>query len=109
MMMMRAGKPELAEERASMFAKDPDGGPQNNLFDMQCMWYELETAASMRRCGEHGKALKNYTSVDKHFTDIIEDQFDFHTYCIRKMTLRAYVAMLRLEEAARAQLGGHAR
>ena len=27
----------------------------------------------------------------KHFVDIIEDQFDFHTYCMRKMTLRAYV------------------
>ena len=44
---------------------------------------------------EYGKALKNFTACDKHFTDIVEDQFDFHTYCIRKMTLRAYVRMLR--------------
>ena len=28
----------------------------------------------------------------------VEDQFDFHTYCVRKMTLRAYVRMLRLED-----------
>jgi hypothetical protein len=35
-----------------------------------------------------GKALKKYMAVDKHFTDIVEDQFDFHNYCIRKMTLR---------------------
>ena len=35
-------------------------------------------------------------AVNKHFLDITEDQFDFHTYCIRKMTLRAYIDMLRM-------------
>ena len=34
---------------------------------------------------------------------VVEDQFDFHTYCIRKMTLRAYVRMW-LED----RLYGHA-
>ena len=28
-----------------------------------------------------------------------EDQFDFHSYCIRKVTLRAYVDLLRLVDA----------
>lgn len=37
----------------------------------------------------------------QHFTEIIEDQFDFHTYCMRKMTLRAYVSLLRLEDKLR--------
>jgi hypothetical protein len=44
------------------------------------------------------QALKRFAAVVKHFGDISEDQFDFHTYCIRKMTLRAYVAMLALED-----------
>lgn len=35
-------------------------------------------------------------AVSKHFFDIEEDQFDFHSYCIRKMTLRAYIEMLRM-------------
>lgn len=39
--------------------------------------------------------------VLQHFTEIIEDQFDFHTYCMRKMTLRAYVDLLRLEDVLR--------
>ena len=34
----------------------------------------------------------------KHFDDFQEDQFDFHAYCVRKMTLRAYVQMLRMED-----------
>lgn len=33
--------------------------------------------------------------------EIIEDQFDFHTYCMRKMTLRSYVGLLRLEDVLR--------
>lgn len=34
----------------------------------------------------------------KHFEDMSEDQFDFHSYCLRKMTLRSYVEMLRMED-----------
>jgi len=37
----------------------------------------------------------------KHFFEITDDQFDFHTYCMRKMTLRAYVDLLRLEDVLR--------
>lgn len=44
------------------------------------------------------QALKNFLAVDKHFADFVEDQFDFHSYCTRKMTLRAYIAMLRTED-----------
>lgn len=32
------------------------------------------------------------------FTDFTEDQFDFHSYCVRKLTLRAYLGLLRLED-----------
>ena len=39
-----------------------------------------------------------FLHVFKHFEDFQEDQFDFHTYCLRKMTLRAYVEMLRMED-----------
>lgn len=44
------------------------------------------------------QALKKVLAVVKHFEDFVEDQFDFHTYCVRKMTLRAYVDMLRMED-----------
>ncbi len=37
----------------------------------------------------------------QHFSEIMEDQFDFHTYCMRKMTLRSYVDLLRLEDVLR--------
>lgn len=37
-------------------------------------------------------------AVEKHFEDFHEDQFDFHSYCIRKVTLRSYVDVLRWED-----------
>jgi len=37
-------------------------------------------------------------AVVKHFADYSEDQFDFHAYCLRKVTLRSYVEVLRFED-----------
>lgn len=37
-------------------------------------------------------------AIIKHFDDFNEDQFDFHGYCIRKVTLRAYTAVLKFED-----------
>ena len=45
------------------------------------------------------QALKRLTAVQKHFADFHEDQFDFNGYCARKMTLRAYMEMLRMVDA----------
>ncbi|DBA72018.1 TPA: hypothetical protein ACH3X2_010757 [Trebouxia sp. C0005] len=92
----RAGQIEQAEKTAAMFTKD--GDQANNLHDMQCMWYEIECGRAHLRRHNHGKALKMFLHVFKHFEDFQEDQFDFHTYCLRKMTLRAYVEMLRMED-----------
>lgn len=44
------------------------------------------------------KALKKFLGVSKHFEDFVEDQFDFHGYCIRKMTLRSYIDLLKIED-----------
>eukprot|EP00434_Breviolum_minutum_P042189 symbB.v1.2.037537.t2/scaffold5565.1/size25819/2 len=48
------------------------------------------------KIGSHTKT--RFHETFKHFSDIAEDQFDFHNYCLRKTTLKAYVAMLRMQE-----------
>ncbi|EWM30147.1 tetratricopeptide repeat-containing protein [Nannochloropsis gaditana] len=104
--LLRAGQVEAAQNVIALFAKH-EGDPQVYLTDMQCMWYELEWAhatfseATKPSGGGRAliaKALKRYVAVEKHFADFVEDQFDFHNYCVRKMTLRAYVDVLRLED-----------
>eukprot|EP00850_Spirogloea_muscicola_P016597 SM000135S27041 [mRNA] locus=s135:306743:314702:- [translate_table: standard] len=94
--LLEADQVDKAEKTAALFTKD--GEQHNNLFDMQCMWYEIASGDSHLRQRAFGKALKKYLAVHKHYTDIVEDQFDFHTYCLRKMTLKAYVSMLRFED-----------
>lgn len=98
---LRADNVPQAESWISLFTRDGDTGGVQALYDMQCIWYELEAAESHLRCNEIGSALKKFMAVERHFTDMIEDQFDFHTYCLRKVTLRSYVMMLRMEDSLR--------
>ncbi|KAI4965364.1 hypothetical protein ZWY2020_054720 [Hordeum vulgare] len=100
MQMLQADQVGLAEKTAVLFTKD--GDQHNNLHDMQCMWYELASGESYFRQGDLGRALKNFLAVEKHYTDMTEDQFDFHSYCLRKMTLRAYVSMLKFQDCLHA-------
>ncbi|KAH1240493.1 N-terminal acetyltransferase A complex auxiliary subunit NAA15 [Glycine max] len=99
--MLQADQVALAEKTAVLFTKD--GDQHNNLHDMQCM-YELASGESYFRQGDLGRALKKFLAVEKHYADITEDQFDFHSYCLRKMTLRTYVEMLKFQD----QLHSHA-
>ncbi|MED6120077.1 N-alpha-acetyltransferase 16, NatA auxiliary subunit [Stylosanthes scabra] len=94
--MLQADQVALAEKTAVLFTKD--GDQHNNLHDMQCMWYELASGESYFRQGDLGRALKKFLAVEKHYADITEDQFDFHSYCLRKMTLRTYVEMLKFQD-----------
>ena len=72
-----------------------------SLNEMQCMWFQMECALAYQRLGKFGDALKKCHEIDRHFLEIVEDQFDFHTYCLRKITLRAYVNFIRLEDVLR--------
>ncbi|CAF1526923.1 unnamed protein product, partial [Adineta ricciae] len=72
--------------------------PGEYLREMQCMWFELEIARAYRRLKKYGDALKKCHEIDRHFQEFVDDQFDFHSYCLRKMVLCAYVDMLNLED-----------
>ncbi|CAG0918861.1 unnamed protein product, partial [Notodromas monacha] len=99
--MLRAGLVKEAEEMCSKFTREGVSAMEN-LNEMQCMWFQTECAMAFKRLGKFGEALRKCHEVDRHFSEILEDQFDFHTYCLRKMTLRSYVELLKVEDALRA-------
>ncbi|XP_076628911.1 N-alpha-acetyltransferase 15/16 isoform X2 [Colletes latitarsis] len=99
--MLRANLIKEAEKTCEKFTREGVLAMEN-LNEMQCMWIQTEAANAYQRLGKYGEALKKCHEVDRHFSEIIEDQFDFHTYCMRKMTLRSYVGLLRLEDVLRA-------
>jgi peptide alpha-N-acetyltransferase len=99
--LLRNNKVKEAEKTIALFTTQPDDAPSyNNVVDMQCMWYELEEGEAYWRMGDVITAMKKWLLVDKHFQDMEEDQFDFHTYCLRKFTLRSYIDLLRFEKRA---------
>eukprot|EP00096_Caligus_rogercresseyi_P014098 TRINITY_DN662_c0_g1_i3.p1 TRINITY_DN662_c0_g1~~TRINITY_DN662_c0_g1_i3.p1 ORF type:complete len:893 (+),score=310.14 TRINITY_DN662_c0_g1_i3:149-2827(+) len=98
--LLRANKVSEAEEMCQRFTREGVTAMEN-LNEMQCMWFQTECALAYWRKGMFGDALKKCIEVDRHFTDMVEDQFDFHTYCMRKMTLRSYIELLRFEDQLR--------
>lgn len=98
--MLRANQIKEAEDICAKFTREGVSAMEN-LNEMQCMWFQTECAHAYQRLEKWGEALKKCHEVDRHFAEIIEDQFDFHTYCMRKMTLRSYVGLLRLEDVLR--------
>eukprot|EP00405_Crypthecodinium_cohnii_P051661 CAMPEP_0206599610 /NCGR_PEP_ID=MMETSP0325_2-20121206/45276_1 /ASSEMBLY_ACC=CAM_ASM_000347 /TAXON_ID=2866 /ORGANISM="Crypthecodinium cohnii, Strain Seligo" /LENGTH=934 /DNA_ID=CAMNT_0054110703 /DNA_START=36 /DNA_END=2840 /DNA_ORIENTATION=- len=96
--MLRLDDTQGGMEKALLFSKEPDTPEAGNLYDMQCMWYESHMGRSFVRQKKYGRALKNFGETFKHFADMAEDQFDFHNYCLRKTTLKAYVSMLCMQE-----------
>lgn len=98
--MLRANCLKEASDICSKFTREGVSAMEN-LNEMQCMWYQTECALAFQRIGKWGESLKKCHEVERHFAEITEDQFDFHTYCMRKMTLRSYVGLLRLEDILR--------
>jgi peptide alpha-N-acetyltransferase len=81
--------------------KEAVGGPLGDLLDMQCVWYITEDGESYFREGNLALALKRFKAVYDIFEIWNEDQFDFHTFSLRKGMIRAYVDMIRWEDKLR--------
>ncbi|KAJ3203747.1 hypothetical protein HDU82_006345 [Entophlyctis luteolus] len=96
--MLRAGSIEEAEKTVILFCRVDSTEKLQDLVDMQCSWFAYESAMAHIANGDYGRALKKFHQVDKFFFDIYDDQFDFHTYSVRKATLRTYINLVRVED-----------
>eukprot|EP01062_Namystynia_karyoxenos_P070459 TRINITY_DN65834_c0_g1_i1.p1 TRINITY_DN65834_c0_g1~~TRINITY_DN65834_c0_g1_i1.p1 ORF type:complete len:776 (+),score=339.97 TRINITY_DN65834_c0_g1_i1:119-2329(+) len=101
-LLLRADRWEDAEKTINKFAfRTSDEDAFSNIVEMQIQWYELELADCYYRLGDVLSACRRYLLIDKHFADFAEDAFDFHGYCLRKFTMRAYLDMLRHEDRSK--------
>lgn len=78
------------------------------------MWFALEDGESYQRQEKYGLALKRFHTIwkvaptllqlytyEQHFEDWEEDQYDFHTYSLRKGPIRDYIKLLSWEDRLR--------
>ncbi|WFD31251.1 hypothetical protein MSPP1_002285 [Malassezia sp. CBS 17886] len=96
--LLRVGRTEDAAKVLKLFTRPDVSDAVADLVEMQAIRYLVEDAQSHRRRGERALALKRFHQIDKIVADIYDDQLDFHSYCLRKMTLRAYVASVHFED-----------
>ncbi|WWD18986.1 hypothetical protein CI109_103443 [Kwoniella shandongensis] len=101
---LRAGNVQKAEELVVMFTKK-DLSPVQDLTDLQCLWFLQEEGDAYRRNNNLAMALKRYQTVVKVFQEYEDDQYDFHTYCMRRMTFSSYISLMRYEDQLRSHPG----
>ncbi|KAI0485066.1 NMDA receptor-regulated protein 1-domain-containing protein [Xylariaceae sp. FL0804] len=99
---LRNDQSEQALKTMSLFTRnEAAGGPLSDLLDMQSVWYLTEDGEASVRSGNIPLALKRFHAVYDIFDVWQEDQFDFHSFSLRKGQIRAYVDMIRWEDHIR--------
>ena len=78
--LLQADKEDKALEKMALFTRH-ESDPEQNIFDMQVSWYELELAACFARKNKLGKSLKKYSkfsyfSVIKIFMKVLPNFYD---------------------------------
>lgn len=100
--MLRNNENEKALETMGLFTRaETVGGPIADLLDMQSVWFLTEDGEAYARGGNIGMALKRFHAIFNIFDIWQEDQYDFHTFSLRKGLVRAYVDMIRWEDQLR--------
>lgn len=99
---LRNNENDRALKTVGLFTRaETVGGPLADLLDMQCIWYLTEDGEAYARQGNTGMALKRLHAVGNIFDVWQEDQFDFHSFSLRKGHIRAYMDMMRWEDHLR--------
>ncbi|KAL7800952.1 N-terminal acetyltransferase A, auxiliary subunit [Trichoderma afarasin] len=96
---LRNNENEKALKTVGLFTRaETIGGPLADLLEMQCIWFLTEDGEAYARQGNTGLALKRFHALNNIFEVWQDDQFDFHSFSLRKGQIRAYIDMVRWED-----------
>ncbi|KAL6921637.1 hypothetical protein ACHAP8_011514 [Fusarium lateritium] len=99
---LRNDENEKALKTVGLFTRaETVGGPLADLLDMQSVWFLTEDGEAYARQGNIALALKRFKQIFTIFEVWQEDQFDFHSFSLRKGQIRAYIDMMRWEDHIR--------
>ncbi|KCV69885.1 hypothetical protein H696_03352 [Fonticula alba] len=100
---LEAGDLAHAEKLIENFTRaDPDGASVlKSLDQLQFSWFSTLAGKALLKDRQAYKALARFRQVHRIYLEFWDDQLDFHTYCLRKMTLRAYASLISYENRIR--------
>lgn len=98
--VLKNGKHEEANDIMKRWSIDQQTD-ELNTFDLQNIWYEVESANSYYAKGEYLKAFQLFNFIQKHIDTMHKDVYDLHFYTIRKFNLRAYMNIKNMQDSIR--------
>ena len=90
--LVRLSNVDKANEIMKDFVREPL--IDENIDHFQNMWYETDCAYAYLRDKNFVRAHRLFNSIAFHFTTIIEDQFDFYNYCLRRFMINDFANVL---------------
>lgn len=95
--LLRDNQHEASEKVMLRWSED-QVTKEYNGHDLQNSWYETECAGTFMRQKEYLSAFRMYFYVECHINTMIDDQYDFHFYTLRKFLINKYLEMLAGEK-----------
>lgn len=86
---VRKGDISKSVEIMKEFVRDPL--TDENLDHFQCMWYETECGLAYLNHKNILRSHRLFKFILSHFSSLIEDQFDFYNYCLRRFMINDFV------------------
>ena len=87
---------EEALETMRLFLKDAKLENLSEFMEMQPIWFCYLMAKAYQQKKMRNDALKYSCQLLDYYDEMHYDQFDFHWYCIRKMTICQYLDLIRI-------------
>ena len=94
--MIRYGSITEAQEMLGKFIQKPSQKERmGDLHEMQAVWYLIEMADRLFKNGDILSSACFYRKIEMVFSELIDDQLDFHGYSLRRMSFVEYMKFLR--------------
>ena len=69
-------------------------GYETGVHEVQTMWFETHFGKSNLRTGKLRSALKDFNHIERHIEAMINGQYDYYLYSIRKYALEGFEQMV---------------
>jgi N-alpha-acetyltransferase 15/16, NatA auxiliary subunit len=86
--MLKVNMTEEGEACMNIFFKAC--GYETGVHEVQTMWFESMSAKAYYRKKDWRNALNEFHWIDKHIEQMINGQYDYYCYAIRKYSLKAF-------------------